>query len=312
MTPLLRNALLVIGVLSLLSGVVVAAFWLRSGMKPNPSAAVDLGAAVLVAARPIAAGTLLRESDMAWQGVAKAKPPAASFVRGETSASELVGGLARRDIATGEILLSTALLRPGERGFLAATLTRGFRALTIPVDARQSASGLVLPGDRVDVVLVQDLADTSPDHKAVGEIVLANARVVAVGHSMGPAPKAAASTLGSASSVESALPQTMTIEVLPVDAQRLFVAGEIGKLELALRPVGEQAPAPGLPPLQPVSLQPVSIWAGDVSRALHDVGARPAHPGPAIAVRQGPSPMGWRRDAQTSVLIIRGSRGDGK
>ena len=52
----------------------------------------------------------------------------------------------------------------------------------------QSASGLVLPGDRVDVILTQNLGDGTGDPKreTVGETVLRNLRVIAVGTSLGP------------------------------------------------------------------------------------------------------------------------------
>jgi pilus assembly protein CpaB len=306
MTPAMRNMLLIVGAFALLAGVLVGGLWLRSGVAIRAPVAPEKSAAVLVAAHPIAAGTLLRQSDIGWQTVKAAQPPAGSFSRGVNSQAELVGALTRRNLAAGEILTTTGVLRPNELGFLAATLVPGYRAVTIPIDARQSASGLVLPGDRVDVILVQDLADKAPAQKSVGETVLYNSRVLAVGHALGPTQKAAASTLGDTSGSGGTTPQTITLEARPLDAQRLFVAGEIGKLELSLRAIGE----PGGQEIGSES-HPISVWAGDVSGALR--GASSSLAAPRItgsiprAARHADQP---RTDAP--VLIIRGSKGDNK
>ena len=43
--------------------------------------------------------------------------------------------------------------RPRQRGFLAAVLRPGMRAVSVPVDATSGISGFVFPGDRVDMVI---------------------------------------------------------------------------------------------------------------------------------------------------------------
>ncbi len=313
MTPMLRNLLFGIGALALVAGIIVAVLWLRSSSTTRAPVVIDTTAAVIVAARPIAAGSLLRPTDMIWRRLPNALPPGDSFVRGVNSPAELVGSLARRNIAAGEILVPAALLRPMERGFLAATLVPGYRAMTINADARQSASGLVLPGDRVDVILIQDLADTSPAFKAVGETVLTNARVIATGRLMAPKPPPPAAKLGEALNTDTTIPQTITLEVLPNDARRLLVAGDLGKLELVLRPIGE--PASLLPD---TAAAQVSVWAGDVSNALRMARSRPAVQVAPIAVATPVSPFTPAMGAQpapaarnpdsNTVLIIRGSK----
>ena len=45
--------------------------------------------------------------------------------------------------------------RPGDRGFLAAALGPGMRAITVPVSAKTGVGGFVFPGDRVDLMLTQ-------------------------------------------------------------------------------------------------------------------------------------------------------------
>src|SRR3546814_4748559 len=51
-----------------------------------------------------------------------------------------------------------SVIKPGERGFLAAALGPGMRAVTVPVSAQNSVAGFVFPGDRVDLVLTQSVS----------------------------------------------------------------------------------------------------------------------------------------------------------
>src|SRR3546814_9577089 len=63
---------------------------------------------------------------------------------------------------------------------LAAALGPGMRAVTFPVSAKTAVAGFVFPGDRVDLVLTQDVAGggDGPALK-VSETVMRNLRVLA-------------------------------------------------------------------------------------------------------------------------------------
>src|SRR3546814_1071589 len=50
-----------------------------------------------------------------------------------------------------------ALVHPDDRGFLAAALGPGMRAVTVKVSKEEGVAGFVFPGDRVDVLLSQKL-----------------------------------------------------------------------------------------------------------------------------------------------------------
>lgn len=302
MTPLLRNILFAVGAVALLTGVALGVVWLRSGSGSRAPAAAEAGVTVLVAAKPIPSGALLRADDMALRELPTAKAPAGAFV-GEAARTELIGAVATRDFAPGEVLNGGGLVRPNERGFLAATLSPGYRAVTIAIDTAQSASGLVLPGDRVDVILVQDFGDAAPRRRAVGETVLHGARVVAVGRAFNKAPEEDAK----AKDTESASPRTLTLEVMPLDAERLYVANRLGKLELALRALASGEAASDVAGQLPPAPIPV-VWAGDVSAALGGaVGGASSAPAPSAA--PAPRPAAVRNtSAAGSVVILRGSR----
>ena len=81
-----------------------------------------------------------------------------------------------------------ALIRPGERGFLAAALAPGMRAVTVAVSATSGVAGFVFPGDRVDIVLTQEV-EGGGDGAAlrVSETIIRNIRVLAVDQRIAPA-----------------------------------------------------------------------------------------------------------------------------
>ena len=64
----------------------------------------------------------------------------AYLARGRASEKDYVGAVARRDFGDAEPLVAGALVRPQERGFLAAVLAPGKRAVTITVNAPQSVA----------------------------------------------------------------------------------------------------------------------------------------------------------------------------
>ena len=298
MTPFVRNILRAVGALALLTGVAIGVVWLRSGSgTPAATATADkAGPAILVAAKAIQPGTLLRPEDLTWREIGDAKPPAGAFVRGATSEAEIAGSVARRSFAAGEVIAPQGILRPDERGFLAATLRPGYRAATIPIDAPQSASGLILPGDRVDVVLVQQLQTRDEGRKSVGETVLRDSRVVAVGHILQPAAQAQGQQAQSSQTADTA-PRTLTLEALPTDAERLFVASQLGKLEVALRPVADQPDG--------AIIESRPVWAGDVSPALS---GRAGPTASATATAVSTAPKARRAQALPPVQILRGSK----
>jgi pilus assembly protein CpaB len=163
---LVRNLLLVLGGLAMLAGLALSAVWFSQtsrGPAPEAARAPIVQPAILVATRPIATGTLLRAEDMSWRDTEPGGIGPGNLVRGQISDADLLGAVARRDFGAGEPLIVSELVKSSERGFLAAALKPGARAVSIAVDASQSVSGLILPDDRVDVLLIQSFGDSVAD-----------------------------------------------------------------------------------------------------------------------------------------------------
>lgn len=212
-------------------------------------------AAFLVAARPLRAGTLIKPEDFASQEMEVAAAPPGARRDGREARAELFGAMVRRSLPQGDPMLAEDVLRPGDRGFLAAVLGPDMRAVSVGVDAVSGTAGLIWPGDRVDVVLTQQINDDGlPLHRRVaGETVLPDVRVIAIDQAlvqgaMGDAPEGNRQV------------RTVTLEVTPKQAERVAVATRLGRLSLIVRSAtGMEATAEAAPAI---------TWGGDVSPAL--------------------------------------------
>ena len=157
-----------------------------------------------------------------------------------------------------------AIVKPGDRDFLQVVLSSGARAIAIPVATGGASTGLLYPGDRVDVILTQTFKNDPPlPRRSVSETVVESLRVLAVDAADSKSPGAA-----------NGFGRTVTLEVTPEQAEKINVATELGKLSLTLRSINTTSgviwsAAPGLAK----TVKPT--WAGDVSPALGD--ATPPH-----------------------------------
>ena len=142
---LARVVLFALMAIGLVGFGTVAWVSLHPATSPSPTAmtAPNDKVAILVAARPLRIGTLLKPDDLAVeQRSLKDVPPDA---RSDTEAarSEFLGAMVRRNLARGDAVLPTDALNPGDRGFLAAVLGADKRAVTVGVDP---ISGTFWPG----------------------------------------------------------------------------------------------------------------------------------------------------------------------
>ena len=108
---------------------------------------------VLVAADALPAGMILKPQHLRWQIWPAQTVAEGYFVKAKGDMQAAVGSVVRNGIGKGEPILEARIVRPGDRGFLAAILTPGMRATSIPINATSGIAGLIFPGDRVDVIL---------------------------------------------------------------------------------------------------------------------------------------------------------------
>ncbi|MBV8936879.1 MAG: Flp pilus assembly protein CpaB [Alphaproteobacteria bacterium] len=226
---------------------------------------------VLVAAAALPGGTLLRAKDVAWQPTAGRVQPGQitrpanlagnqNFGLEQQARAEVYGAALRSSVVGGEPIRRSVIVKPGDRDFLQVVLAPQARAIAIPVATGGASTGILYPGDRVDVILTQTFKNDLPlARRSVGETVVQNLRVLAV-DPIDSRPNGAANGFG----------RTVTLEVTPDQAERVNVAAELGKLSLTLRSASAINGA-GAASTSVMTSGMRPIWAGDVSPALGDV-----------------------------------------
>ena len=211
---------------------------------------------VLVADTNLPAGTFVKPQHLRWQSWPTDDVPDSYVLKGVRSDAEMIGAVVRKRIAAGEPIVDGAVVKPNERGFLAAVLEPGMRAVSVPITPTSANSGLIFPGDRVDLILTQSLVTSEADGsvRRVSETVLKDIRIIAMGTDTGDDPRE-----GEAN--EKA--KTATFEVTPRQAEEVALLTELGKISLSLRSLA--AATPELAALSEVS---ELTWDRDVSRVL--------------------------------------------
>ena len=138
----------------------------------------------------------------------------------------LLGHAVRTPIAEQAPLTRSAVVGPGQKGFLAAVLRPDTRAVTVGVGAATSHAGLIDPGDRVDVILSAELAIDGGERIVLARTIAEDVRVVAIDRRVENLGE------GAAERVEIT---TATLEATPPQADRLVLGEHEGRLSLAVR-----------------------------------------------------------------------------
>lgn len=202
----------------------------------EPAVIVETGPRVLVAERRLDAGTLIKPSDLRWLEWPPDKGLEEHYlVEGDATRESFEGTVVRFWLAKGEPVTETHLVQRGERGFLSAALMPGYRAVTIEANEIQALAGLAFPGDRVDLILSCDLpkerrSEGSAHVRYRTRVLLTDIRVLAIGDSTGRQMDSEI-----AEKLPAAKIKTVTLEVMPKQAEEVARAARLGILSLALR-----------------------------------------------------------------------------
>lgn len=233
-------------------------------------------AEIQVAASAMPAGLLIKADDLTWREIPAANLAKGNIVKNDPAAKRLLGAVVRHPIAEGDIISEKDVVFPDAPGFLAAALQPEMRAVSVAIDDVTGNAGLILPGDRVDLVLTQRINQTeTPDAppRVASETILSGVRVIAVGSQI-RAPDSdtpSAPGIGRAGSTA----RTVTLEVDPRDGEKVTVATRLGQLSLALRSLATTRRASDGETALAASAQ-TPVWGQDVSEAVRSLSAKPA------------------------------------
>jgi pilus assembly protein CpaB len=213
--------------------------------------------------------------------------------------------IALRPMQVNEPILAGKVTGEGQNASISALLPDGKRAAAVRINDVSGVAGFIQPNDTVDVLITRQGVNAQ-----ITDVLLQNVRVIAIDQATNGADG------------KPILAKTATLEVAPVDAQKLALAQQIGSLSLVLRKPGEEQ---NTPVVETVSMSDLrySLYGGArypggsrysqaISGSYGAAGARinaATQPARRTVVRR-PAPAAApvvRRPSTTSVQIIRGS-----
>jgi pilus assembly protein CpaB len=232
-----KKLVLLIGALVIAAVTAVTAKNMFSGASApvaEAKPAVPAGPEILVATRPLPVGTIVDAEALRYQMWPEGLVQPSYFKKDDPATgdvSALIGSVVRNEISAGQPVVLGSLIKPGERGFMAAALGPGMRAITVGVSTTSSVAGFVFPGDRVDIMLTHEVGGGEGPALKVVETVFQNVRVLATEHRLSATNEEGKASVSNYDNV--------TLEVTPKLAEKIQVAQTIGSLSLVLRPIAD-------------------------------------------------------------------------
>jgi pilus assembly protein CpaB len=196
---------------------------------------------LLVAKQALPYGVTIQRRNLRWVERPKGEVPPGAY----TSIEALLGEkrdqrrIVLRPIDPGEPILQGKITKFGESPRMSMNLSAGMRAVTISIDAVSGVAGFVATGDRVDILLTR-----TQQGQLVSSVILQDITIIAVDQS------------ANSETLRARLGSTVTVEVNTVQAQKLALARQVGKLSLTLRGIGETNDEA----LEPVTVESLSDY----------------------------------------------------
>jgi pilus assembly protein CpaB len=308
-----RESLIALGV-SLVLGVL-AVYLANAFLSRNQVQAETVIAGttkVAVAAVPLDYGVEVTPEKVRFVAFPTASLPAGSY---RTIGDLLPAGkkrVALRPMQPNELILSSKISGEGQSASIAALLPDGKRAAAVRLNDVSGVAGFIQPNDSVDVLVTRSAGEgTGGGGRQLTDVLLQNIRVIAIDQN-------AKNADGTPS-----IAKTATLEVDPLDAQKLALGQQVGQLSLVLRKPGEEQ---NNPLVETVSLEDLrySVYGGaryaggygqSLAAAFEPARARvtmvAARPSAPVVRRTARPPARPAKPANTnSVEIVRGTKGE--
>jgi pilus assembly protein CpaB len=187
-------------------------------------------------------GTFVRDEDFEVRAAQGGDIPYGAILESRDAKIDLRGSLVRNFIDAGRPITPQDVLRPRDRGFVASVLAPDTRAISINVDTESGVSGLIWPGDYVDVILTQMSDKEDRARHSLSEIVVRNVRIIAIDQDIVEGVSGANALAGKlvegiagANAEPRKMARSVSLELSPEQVKKINLAKELGKLSLAVR-----------------------------------------------------------------------------
>jgi pilus assembly protein CpaB len=187
---------------------------------------------VLVARADIGLGQVANESLLRWQSWPEEAVTTGFVTRASTpnAMTQLSGAIARTPIMAGEPITSQKLIKAGQGGVLAAILPAGMRAISTKIKDETAVGRLILPNDRVDVILIRRMRGRNGAEEFASDTLYRNVRVLAIGQQIDSKDGKKVAEVNAT---------TATLELTSRQAELLALANSMGEISLSLRSIAD-------------------------------------------------------------------------
>ena len=219
-----RQSLIALGIALVLglAAVYLANSFLATSERRVEQAQVGL-TKVAVAAVPLEYGMDITPDKVKFVDYPTASLPAGSYQQFAQLAPAGKRRVVLRPIQVNEAILATKLAGEGLGPSIAYLLPDGMRAATVRVNDVSGVAGFIQPSDAVDVLITRQLGD-----RQATDVLFQNIRVIAINQN------------AKGANGQPIVGKTATLEVTPIDAQKLALAQQVGSLSLVLRKAGAE------------------------------------------------------------------------
>lgn len=182
------------------------------------------GVAIVSAATDVPIGTKLDATHVRLVTWPKENLPSGFY----TDANTPLGRIAVRPLSAGDIVTEQKLMplnAAANGGIMTYIVPQGHRAVTVAVNEVAGVAGFITPNSRVDIVLTSTLPSDKGKDDNMSKIILQNIPVLATGQ------------VTEQKDGKPAVVPTVTLDLIPDDAEKLIVGAKLGSLQLLLRNV---------------------------------------------------------------------------
>jgi pilus assembly protein CpaB len=308
-----RQTLIALGVAIILGLIAVfLANSYLSGREKQLASSPEGMVRVAVAATPIGFGTELTPDKVKFVNYPQASLPAGTYNSMPALLPQGKKRIVLRPILLNQPLLATDLSGEGQNASIAALLPDGMRAATVSINDVSGVAGFVKPNDTVDVLITRQPIgdDGAAQGRQVTDVLLQNIRVIAMDQAANSDGKPNVS-------------RTATLELTPIDAQKIALGQQLGQLSLVLRKPGEEQNIPNVetvslddlrysyygsqPPAAGVKPNPASFSPPPAQRRAQIARiTRPRAPVRPAVVRPATNTVAVTRGTQTSSYEVGG------
>ena len=221
------KAVIVVSILALVFAGIAAWLTFQYLQKQMDKSKAAQPQNIVVAATDIPIGSTITEPQLKVTSWPKDSIPPGSS--GDIKA--MVGRVAIRSISNGDAVTEQKL-KPkaggAGSGFMTYIVPLGHRAITVAVNEVAGVAGFITPNDRVDVVLTTPIPGSQNEN--ISKIILQNVPILATGQ------------ITDQKEGKPVVVPTVTLDLIPDDAEKLVLAGSKGSLQLLLRNIADINP----------------------------------------------------------------------